>query len=216
MYTKAENYYVAGFIPQSEADFTKSMSSYLNIFMQIIVFGGLISVIYFITKKLIVDNIRKVNKSLNQITEGNLETVVDKNKSLGKMRVNMANDEYVDIFSKKDITVLNNSIPILVFCKRRIMDMHCKALMGLDKNDIKISLRNTLCQSHVYGCTMIINKALAKCSLPIPLLATNHDHWITLCAAFHGKVTLLNDFLINYRLHLNNVTGGIKERTYTS
>ena len=39
----------------------------------------------------------------------NLETVVDKNKSLGKMRVNMANDEYVDIFSKKDITVLNNS-----------------------------------------------------------------------------------------------------------
>ncbi len=77
MYTRAENYYVAGFIPQSEADFTKTMSSYLTIFTQIIVFGGLISVIYFITKKLIVDNIRKVNKSLNQITEGNLETVVE-------------------------------------------------------------------------------------------------------------------------------------------
>ena len=77
MFTTAENYYVVGFMPKSEADFTKSMSSYLNIFMQIIVFGGLISVIYFITKKLVVDNIRKVNGSLDQIIEGNLDTTVD-------------------------------------------------------------------------------------------------------------------------------------------
>lgn len=39
----------------------------------------------------------------------NIEKVVDSNKSLGKVKVNMGDIEYVDIVSKKDITVLNNS-----------------------------------------------------------------------------------------------------------
>ena len=39
----------------------------------------------------------------------NIEKVVDKNKSLGRIKVNMGDNEYVDIVSKKDITVLNNS-----------------------------------------------------------------------------------------------------------
>lgn len=39
----------------------------------------------------------------------NIEKVVDSNKSLGKVKVNMGDIEYVDIVSKKDITVLNKS-----------------------------------------------------------------------------------------------------------
>ena len=39
----------------------------------------------------------------------NIETVVDSGKTLGKIKVNMGDNEYVDIVSKKDITVLNNS-----------------------------------------------------------------------------------------------------------
>jgi len=39
----------------------------------------------------------------------NIEKVVDSNKSIGKVKVNMGDIEYVDIVSKKDITVLNNS-----------------------------------------------------------------------------------------------------------
>ena len=77
MYTNAEKYYVVSLIPQREANFSKAISSYLSIFMQIIVFGSLISVIYFITKRIVVDNVHKVNQSLKEITNGNLDTIVD-------------------------------------------------------------------------------------------------------------------------------------------
>lgn len=77
MFSSAEQYNIVGLLPKSETDFSKTLSSYLNGLSQTIVFGALIAVIYFIIKLLIVDNIKKVNESLNQITEGNLDTVVD-------------------------------------------------------------------------------------------------------------------------------------------
>ena len=77
MFSSAEQYNIVGLLPKSETDFSKTLSSYLNGLSQTIVFGALIAVIYFIIKLLIVDNIKKVNASLNKITEGNLDTVVD-------------------------------------------------------------------------------------------------------------------------------------------
>ena len=77
MFSSAEQYNIVGLLPKSETDFSKTLSSYLNGLSQTIVFGALIAVIYFIIKLLIVDNIKKVNESLNRITEGNLDTVVD-------------------------------------------------------------------------------------------------------------------------------------------
>lgn len=38
-----------------------------------------------------------------------IDTIVKHDKSLGKIKVNMGNNEYTDIVSKKDISVLNNS-----------------------------------------------------------------------------------------------------------
>ena len=45
--------------------------------MEFVVFGMLFIVVYFLIKKLIVDNIVKINRSLAKITSGNLDTVVD-------------------------------------------------------------------------------------------------------------------------------------------
>ena len=77
MFSSTEQYNIVGLLPKSETDLSKTLSSYLNGLSQTIVFGALIAVIYLIIKLLIVDNIKKVNDSLNQITEGNLDTVVD-------------------------------------------------------------------------------------------------------------------------------------------
>lgn len=38
-----------------------------------------------------------------------IDIIVKHDKSLGKIKVNMGDNEYVDIVSKKDISVLNNS-----------------------------------------------------------------------------------------------------------
>ena len=45
--------------------------------MEFVVFGMLFIVVYFLIKKLIVDNMVKINRSLAKITSGNLDTVVD-------------------------------------------------------------------------------------------------------------------------------------------
>ncbi len=77
MYKEAEGYYVISVYPKAEAVLVRNLSIYVTIFIEIIVFVGLFILIYFLIKKLVVNNIRKVNSSLSKITGGNLDEVVD-------------------------------------------------------------------------------------------------------------------------------------------
>ena len=77
MHVREEKNYLAAIYSVSEADFSKSLSIYLNFYMLTITFTTLFVMVYLTIKYLIVGNIQKVNNSLAQITEGNLDTVVD-------------------------------------------------------------------------------------------------------------------------------------------
>lgn len=77
MFTRTENYLVLGIIPQSEANISKNISTYLNFFMETLIFGSIFVLIYFVIKNLVVDNMTKVNEKLELITDGQLDTVVD-------------------------------------------------------------------------------------------------------------------------------------------
>lgn len=58
------------------------------------------------------------------------------------------------------------------------------------------------------GCTMIINNAAKKVAIPISPMALMHDHWIGLrVMASNGIVDYINEPLILYRQHGNNVCG---------
>ena len=74
---KLDNYTVYAFYERTEADFAKIQSTMMNFFMQTMAFGILFVVIYYVTKRRIVNNIKEVNSSLDKITEGQLDTVVD-------------------------------------------------------------------------------------------------------------------------------------------
>lgn len=76
-YHFVEGYYIIGTMPVSEALSTKDVSIYVNIFMQLVIFATLFVLIYFLIKKIIIDNIKKINVSLSQITDGNLNVTVD-------------------------------------------------------------------------------------------------------------------------------------------
>lgn len=76
-FTTAEGYYITAVLPIEEAMFSRNIAVYLLIFMEILVFAVLFAYIYFLIKELVVNNIRKVNASLTQITGGNLDVVVD-------------------------------------------------------------------------------------------------------------------------------------------
>lgn len=76
-YRLAGDYYIIGLMPVSEAMYMKSVSTYTYLFMELIVFAALFVLIYFLVKKLVLDNLMKVNAKLAEITNGNLEVVVD-------------------------------------------------------------------------------------------------------------------------------------------
>lgn len=76
-YIVSEGYYIVASIPRTEAMFSRDIAVYITVFMEFVVFGMLFIVVYILIKKLVVDNMAKINCSLAKITSGNLDTVVD-------------------------------------------------------------------------------------------------------------------------------------------
>lgn len=77
MYCVSEGYYIISLLPQAEAQFNRNLSIYLTVFTEVIVFAVLFILVYFLIKRLVVNNVRRINESLSQITGGNLDVVVD-------------------------------------------------------------------------------------------------------------------------------------------
>ena len=76
-YRFVEGYYIVGAMPKYEAMFMKEVSVYVNTFMEILIFASLFVLIYFLLKRIVIDNLRKINKGLAEITNGNLNVTVD-------------------------------------------------------------------------------------------------------------------------------------------
>jgi len=76
-YHFVEGYYIIGTMPLSEAMHMKDVSIYINIFTQMVIFALLFVLIYFLIKRIVIDNIKKINSSLSEITNGNLDVIVD-------------------------------------------------------------------------------------------------------------------------------------------
>ena len=77
MFALTEGFYLIANIPKSEAMFSRDIAVTILVFMEAIVFAALFAHVYFLIKKLIVDNIHKINGSLAQITDGNLNVYVN-------------------------------------------------------------------------------------------------------------------------------------------
>ena len=77
VFTFVEGYCIIAAMPESEAMFFRDASLYTSVFMQVLIFATLFVFIYFLIKKVIINNLKQVNSSLGQITNGNLNVVVD-------------------------------------------------------------------------------------------------------------------------------------------
>ena len=77
MYNRTEGFYLLATIPISEAMFSRDIAVCILTFMEIVVFAALFVNIYFLIKKLIVNNIHRVNDSLALITSGDLNVQVN-------------------------------------------------------------------------------------------------------------------------------------------
>ncbi|MBR5277932.1 MAG: SpoIIE family protein phosphatase [Clostridia bacterium] len=72
-----EGYCIVAAMPESEAMFMRDASLYTSIFMQVLIFAALFVFIYILIKRVIINNLKKINDTLGKITEGDLNVTVD-------------------------------------------------------------------------------------------------------------------------------------------
>ena len=72
-----EGYCIIAAMPASEAMFMRDASLYTSIFMQVLIFATLFVFIYVLIKRVIINNLKKINDTLAQITDGDLSVTVD-------------------------------------------------------------------------------------------------------------------------------------------
>ena len=72
-----EGYCIIAALPESEAAFMRDASLYTSIFMQVIIFATLFVFIYILIKRVIINNLEKINDTLGRITRGDLNVTVD-------------------------------------------------------------------------------------------------------------------------------------------
>lgn len=112
----------------------------------------------------------------------------------------------------KKIEKLHPNKPILIHTDLHVTD---SSLQSIDSsfwryeniNPSKNSLNKLLMQNTVTGCTMMLNKKLAKLAYPIPNECIMHDWWIALVASVCGKIDYIHESTILYRQHSRNDTG---------
>lgn len=81
VYRYTYGYCVIAVLPQEEVLLNRDASLYVNSFLEIMVFASLFVVLYELIHRVVVSNIRQVNKGLDQITQGELDTVIDVRQS---------------------------------------------------------------------------------------------------------------------------------------
>ena len=77
MYVFTEGYYLVATMPENEILLQRNMSVQLTAILEVLVFVTLFVVIFLLVRKLVVNNINRVNNSLSKITQGDLEETVD-------------------------------------------------------------------------------------------------------------------------------------------
>ena len=77
VFTFVEGYCIIAAMPFAEAMLMRDASLYTIIFMLILIFAALFIFIYFLIKKVIINNLQKINGTLSEITGGNLNVKVD-------------------------------------------------------------------------------------------------------------------------------------------
>ena len=76
-FTFVEGYCIIAAMPFAEAMLMRDASLYTSIFMLILIFAALFIFTYFLIKKVIINNLQKINSTLSEITGGNLNVKVD-------------------------------------------------------------------------------------------------------------------------------------------
>lgn len=77
------------------------------------------------------------------------------------------------------------------------------------------SFLKNLYKSRFLGCCMAFKKEVRDACLPFPDNIVAHDYWIGMFSLLKFKVGFIDDILLNYRRHGNNVSPSSEKSTYS-
>lgn len=167
--------------------------------------------------------------------------VIENENKLSSAKMNFANlfekvdklDYYIfcdqdDVWDKEKITKLLYSIkkeeklskdlPILVYSDLKIVDEKLDIISDslvryenkfLPKNNI---FNHILIENYFPGCAIMFNAKLKDKVKDIYSECEMHDWWLTLVAAFCGKIVYIDEPLHLYRQHTNNTIGAKRDK----
>ena len=103
--------------------------------------------------------------------------------------------------------------PILVHTDLRVADRDLRVLAPSFMRFQALSpertgLKDLMIQNNVTGCTVMINRSLAR-RVRIPPEAICHDWYLALTAAAFGRIVYLDRATVSYRQHESNVYGAV-------
>lgn len=108
------------------------------------------------------------------------------------------------------------AMPLLVFSDLTVVDDALVPLAPSFWRHRRLDPRNLnrlgrlLMQNVVTGCTALLNAPLARLARSMPQAAVMHDWWVALLASTLGHATSVNQPLVLYRQHENNVIGATR------
>lgn len=103
--------------------------------------------------------------------------------------------------------------PILVFGSYKPVDCNLNEIKDNPKNRqeaaYKLKFSNLLVQNYVQGCLMMVNRTLANMMGNYDNAILMHDWWAALIAAGGGAIEHIDEVMMLYRQHGDNVVGSV-------
>ena len=145
------------------------------------------------------------------------------NKAFEKL-TKLATGQYIAYCDQDDIWLPEKINVLVKYMIKSKADLICSDMYVIDKKGKIVADKITKVRPHqifykgtnlfgylfsknfVTGCTTLVNAEFAKKTLPFPKEYV-HDWWLALNAAANGKLEIVEDSLIKYRIHDTNQTG---------
>lgn len=113
----------------------------------------------------------------------------------------------------------SNNLPYAIFSDAKIVNQNLQELApsfqrqsGYHTNALDPA--HILIENKLIGCTILFNHALWQMLTVFPTAIRMHDWWIALIGSFFGKIVYLDEPLLLYRQHEQNVIGSNSYLTY--
>jgi glycosyltransferase involved in cell wall biosynthesis len=108
----------------------------------------------------------------------------------------------------KQFLRITDSSPTLVFSSRQYIDQDGKSIGASKKLQKSPSFRNAMVENIAPGNTLMLNNSAINLVNRISAVNVFHyDAWIYLLLSAFGKISYVDEHLVNYRIHSNNHVG---------